>query len=86
MTIRLPEHDELALMPSDYVAHLYGRNPRAVREWVYAYSLTRFNVDGSRAKVGAKRYWLSMREIVDRVPVGVRERKGKGRPKLMMNV
>lgn len=78
MTIR--PSDPLALVPAAYVAHLYGRSSRTVCEWVFRYRLTRLTSTGAIAKGRSKGYWLSLREVRDRVPASVRERKGQPDP------
>lgn len=75
MTIRLPENDPLALMPADYVAHVFGRSTRTVSEWVFRYRLTKLMRDGSPYR-GKGRMWLSYREIVEKLPESVIARKG----------
>lgn len=75
MTFRLPEHDPLQLMPADYIAHLFQRDTRTIGDWVVRYKLTRLRRDGTRARCTSKRYWLSYREVIERVPIEILDRK-----------
>jgi len=81
MTFKLPEHDPLHLMPADYIAHIFQRGTRTIADWVVRYRLTRLTRQGTRAKATSNRYWLSYREVIDRVPIEVRDRKMTQRSK-----